>query len=100
MTSPGGYGRYGDDLGHVGCPRAQTDMTPCIARDGSTALADVADGYGQTCVGCNHSPRVLFAELAREVGRGVNVRMRFDEAADRLRDLVREVTGSPEEDTP
>ena len=29
-----GYGRYDDDPNCVGCPRARSDMTPCIARDG------------------------------------------------------------------
>lgn len=62
MTSPGGYGRYGDDPSHVGCPRAQTDMTPCVARDGEPALDD-----GGECVGCGRRPVELLVELVREV---------------------------------
>lgn len=56
---PAGYGRYRDDPDHVGCPRAKSDMTPCIARDGALALAD--DGV---CVGCGGEPRPLLIELA------------------------------------
>lgn len=41
----------------VVCPREQSFMTPCIARDGATALAD--DGV---CVGCGIEP---IPELAR-----------------------------------
>jgi hypothetical protein len=37
-------------------------MTPCVARDGSTAL----DGVGE-CVGCGHKPAELLVELVREV---------------------------------
>lgn len=42
------------DRNEVQCPRERSRMTPCIARDGRTALAD--DGF---CVGCNQDPRVL-----------------------------------------
>jgi hypothetical protein len=51
-----GYGRYPD--GHIGCPRARSDMTPCIARDGEGA-AD--EGY-DTCFGCGRSPYALLVE--------------------------------------
>ena len=57
---PLGYGRYPD--GHVGCPRAKTDMTPCVARDGCSAAAN--DG---TCVYCEEHPADLLAELVRAV---------------------------------
>lgn len=40
-----GYGRYPD--GHIGCPYAKSDMTPCMCRDGESALTD--DG---ACIGC------------------------------------------------
>lgn len=61
MTNrPLGYGRYPD--GHVGCPRAATDMTPCVARDAVPAQAD--DGM---CVGCGEWPADLLAALVREV---------------------------------
>jgi hypothetical protein len=56
-----GYGRYNDSPEHVGCPRAKSDMTPCVARDGHTAQAD--DGV---CVGCGQNPADLLAELVRE----------------------------------
>jgi hypothetical protein len=56
----GNYGTYPD--GHVGCPRAQSDMTPCVARDGSTACAD--DG---TCIGCRCHPADLLTELVAQV---------------------------------
>ena len=32
------------------CPREQSDMTPCVARDGDSAMNDRG-----TCVGCNSS---------------------------------------------
>jgi hypothetical protein len=41
----------------IGCPREQSPMTPCVARDGSLALAD--DGV---CVGCGADPVGLLAE--------------------------------------
>jgi hypothetical protein len=43
----------------ISCPRAKTDMTPCIARDGDTALAD-----DRACVGCGTSPTYLLTQLA------------------------------------
>ncbi len=58
MKGIAGYGRYDDDAQHVGCPRANSDMTPCVARDGSTACAD--DGR---CVGCNEHPADLLTAL-------------------------------------
>lgn len=70
MKGPFGYGRYDDDHGHVGCPRAKTDMTPCIARDGRFALAD-----DQRCVGCGANPAELLFQLAQsdagDVAEGV-----------------------------
>jgi len=63
VKSPyGDYGRYDDDPGHIGCPRAKSDMTPCVARDGQLAVAD-----DQHCVGCNRRPADLLAELVKEV---------------------------------
>jgi hypothetical protein len=59
---PLGYGRYNDDPEHVGCPRAKSDMTPCVARDGHLATAD--DGV---CVGCGEHPADLLTALVREV---------------------------------
>ena len=56
------YGRYPD--GHVGCPRARSDMTPCVARDSHLACAD--DGK---CVGCGLHPAALLTELVEVVTR-------------------------------
>lgn len=55
------YGRYDDDPKHVGCPRAKTDMTPCVARDAWTAQDD--DGE---CVGCGRKPADLLTALVAE----------------------------------
>ncbi len=64
MRGPLGYGRYdGMDMDHVGCPRARSDMTPCVARDGILACGD-DDGV---CVGCGAHPAQLLRELVREV---------------------------------
>jgi hypothetical protein len=62
VKGPLGYGRYDDDPDHIGCPYAQSDMTPCVARDGALAQAD--DGV---CVGCGHKPANLLRDLVREV---------------------------------
>jgi hypothetical protein len=62
MKGPLGYGRYTDDPEHVGCPRAKSDMTPCVARDGEIACSD--DGL---CVGCQQHPAELLKELVFEV---------------------------------
>lgn len=90
-SKPGGYGRYKDDPEHVGCPRARTDMTPCIARDGHLALAD-DDG----CVGCGQRADgldgLLQALRHEATGRSASPVTIPRHAADKLRDLVREVT--------
>lgn len=62
MARPLGYGRYPD--GHIGCPRAKTDMTPCVARDG-----DLAAEIG-TCVGCGQHAANLLTELVKTVTEG------------------------------
>jgi hypothetical protein len=62
MKGPEGYGRYNDDPKHVGCPRAQSDMTPCVARDGRSAKGNVA-----LCVGCTEDPADLLRDLVRAV---------------------------------
>ena len=85
-----GYGRYNDDLQHVGCPRARSDMTPCVARDGHLALADEPNAV---CVGCGADPVVLLSEL-RTVLDPTAARYVIQypkHAADRLTALVREV---------
>ena len=84
----GGYGRYEDDADRVGCPRAATDWAPCIARDGRAALND-----DRVCVGCGEAPRPLLGELRRVLKRAAPLsRNSPAETADRLRDLVRDVT--------
>jgi hypothetical protein len=83
-----GYGRYSDDPEHVGCPRARTDMTPCVARDGAPALYD--EGL---CVGCSADPRELLLKLRAKVSGSSGARVTHaDRAADKLRDLVRRTT--------
>ena len=69
-----GYGRYDDDPEHIGCPRAKTDMTPCVARDGLLATftkytlsAGNATESNEACVGCGAYPADLLQELVREV---------------------------------
>lgn len=42
----------------VECPRERSFMTPCIARDGASALDD-----GGFCVGCHHRAQTLWAEF-------------------------------------
>jgi hypothetical protein len=88
------YGRYDDDPDYVGCPRAQSDMTPCIARDGHTALHDK---FG--CVYCDEKPGALLKELAEagvadavEFLKPRSLRPSVATQADKLRDLVRAVT--------
>lgn len=91
---PAGYGRYDDDPGHVGCPRAKSDMTPCIARDGHLALAGDPPS---DCVGCSARPSALLIELGREyepaIGRAEGIAAADPEAcADLLTELVRKAT--------
>lgn len=81
MKGQHGYGRYNDDPSCVGCPRAQTDMTPCIARDGDLAAAD---GHGAECVGCGEKASALLKELG-EQGHGAP-------AANRVKELVWDLT--------
>lgn len=86
MTRPCGYGRYADDAEHVGCPRAATDMTPCVARDGSTAVAD-----DETCVGCGAHPAALLVAQRDELELTGELSSPAD-TADELTLLVREAT--------
>jgi hypothetical protein len=67
---PLGYGRYADDPAHIGCPRAKTDMTPCVARDGECSAAHRVEDHplaGQVCVGCGLSPSDLLRDIVRHV---------------------------------
>jgi hypothetical protein len=90
---PAGYGRYDDDPGHVGCPRAKSDMTPCIARDGHLALAGDPPA---DCVGCGEAPDALLAELLRahppSAARAEATASDQEARADLLAELVRAAT--------
>jgi hypothetical protein len=83
MKGPEGYGRYNDDPDFVGCPRAKSDMTPCVARDGSMAVVDTGE-----CVGCGRRPGGLLDELLQATGE----QHPGGQDADALRDLVLVVT--------
>ena len=91
MSTVLGYGRYKDDPKHLGCPRAKSDMTPCIARDGHIALADSAAGPSTTCVGCGAAPLDLLNEMT--VLAEDDKSLSQDEwLADSLEYLVKELT--------
>jgi hypothetical protein len=49
----------------VNCPRAKTWMTPCIARDGASALTEQDRGREAcVCVGCGIDSREALHRLA------------------------------------
>lgn len=88
---PAGYGRYDDAPDHVGCPWARSSESPCVARDGRTALA----GPGETvCVGCGNDPAFLAEDLAEEYPAARELLTAGDpyEAADKFALTVREAT--------
>jgi len=91
VKGPAGYGRYDDDPGHVGCPWARSDMTPCVARDGRTALSS---GLAQVCAGCGNTVPFLISDLAGEYAPARSlVPLEDQEAlADEFADVVREAT--------
>lgn len=91
-TQVAGYGRYRDDPSYVGCPRAKTDMTPCVARDGETALTDDA-----RCVGCNARPTELLFELRKALGNYHSPATNPRHAAQKLPAEVRAATEPKEE---
>ena len=76
-------------------------MTPCIARDGHTALAD-----DSVCVGCGAQPDKLLADLAerheparayaksRRQSHGPGQAGTPDQVADRLAEFVAEYVGT------
>lgn len=51
-------------MSDIDCPRAKTWMTPCVARDGATALSDHDDIRPLTCIGCSADPRQLLLDLS------------------------------------
>jgi hypothetical protein len=92
-----GYGRYDDDPNHVGCPYTghakHPDMVPCIARDGSLALADATkESPVRVCVYCGHPPRELLQELADAGVADIVAPESEAQQADLLHDIVRRVT--------
>ena len=94
MKGPGGYGRYDNDPGYVGCPYALNDMTPCIARDGHLALA-WNSAIDQICAGCGHTPEHHIEDLARDYEPAAHLVARVmdpEQAADDFRDMVRAAT--------
>lgn len=85
-----GYGRCSDDPQHVGCPRAHSDMTPCIARDGQLALAD-----DDRCVGCNDAPWRLLVEVKKAAKLSPPARSQGpSHYADQLAKIVRRITAT------
>lgn len=68
MKTIGGYGRYNDDPECIGCPRAKSYMTPCVARDGKLACLDTGE-----CVGCEKHPANLLKELVTELTKPGNI---------------------------
>lgn len=88
------------DRNEVDCPRAQSWMTPCAARDGSTAVTDPRDAY-PVCVGCGADPRELLHDLAERYQPARRYLQTHDRArvADTLTRMVAEyVDRSPETD--
>ena len=81
------YGRYDDDPEQIGCPRAKTDMTPCVARDGH--LAQLNDG---SCAGCRENPADLLTELVRAATRPEALKYR-QSVLKRLRSHIHGETG-------
>jgi hypothetical protein len=71
----------------IDCPRAKTDMTPCIARDGKNALAD-----DDMCVGCYVKPKAALRDLGTRYlpARKYYQTQDPDKAAERLKELVKE----------
>jgi hypothetical protein len=67
-------------------------MTPCIARDGSTALSDHDDIWPLTCVGCSANPRELLLDLSERYEPARRYRQTHDpvNAADTLARMVKE----------
>jgi hypothetical protein len=83
-----GYGRYGDDPEHVGCPRAKSDMTPCIARDGRLALCNEGE-----CVGCGTAAWDALTAIKRAQKLSPSSASQSAEHfADQLRKIVRRAT--------
>jgi hypothetical protein len=78
------------DRDEINCPRAKTWMTPCIARDGHTALD------GARCVGCGTKAVQALKDLSEryEPARRYLQTKDPDTAADRLTEMVVAYVGS------
>jgi hypothetical protein len=90
---PAGYGRYDDAGGqYVGCPRARSSRSRCLARAGRLALDSRADE--PRCRHCAHDLHDLVEELAREYPRaaGLPVLDAPEVLADEFALMVREAT--------
>lgn len=86
----GGYGRYEDDLAHVGCPWSRSSETPCAARDGRLAISRSPRAV---CAGCNNYVLYLIADLADDYPPAGATRPDDEaQAADWFRDLVLQAT--------
>ena len=91
---PGGYGRYLDDPEAVGCPRARSYRSKCVARDGRRSLDEAPDGDERLCRGCAHSLPEMIEELAGEYppAAGLDVLGEQEALADEFALAVREAT--------
>lgn len=63
-----GYGRYDDAPGIIGCPRTESDMTPCVARDGHLAATPTESG-SEICVGCEQVVSDLFRDVVAVISK-------------------------------
>lgn len=91
---PAGYGRYEDDPEAVGCPRARSYRSRCVARDGRQSLDSAPDGEDLLCHGCAHELIELIEELAAEYppAAGLDVLGDQEALADEFALTVREAT--------
>ncbi|HXJ24458.1 MAG TPA: hypothetical protein VNH17_02100 [Streptosporangiaceae bacterium] len=91
---PAGYGRYDDDPEAVGCPRARSARSRCVARDGREALDPAPAGEDLLCHGCAHELLELIEELAGSYppAAGLDVLGDQEALADEFALTVREAT--------
>ena len=96
---PAGYGRYDDDPQAVGCPRARSPRSRCVARDGRQALDYAPAGEDLLCHGCAHELIGLIEELAAGYppAAGLDVLGEQEALADDFALMVREATEPREE---
>lgn len=91
---PAGYGRYDDDPETVGCPRARSARSRCIARRGRLDLDPAPAGEDRICHGCAHELAELIEELAGAYppAAGLDVLGDQESLADEFALAVREAT--------